>query len=182
MAKPAVTGRGRRRNARGEGGRLAAEIVAGAEAIIERTSTDESVTLRSVAREVGIAAPSIYAHFADRDAVLWAVVHKGFDDVRRRVEESAEAVTDPVDRLLAGCRAYVGYGLEHPSLYRALFARQFPGAEPAEATIGSPVGPLDDRFPELGGEAFALLTDGIDRCVAAGRSGSTNSFADATAV
>jgi len=174
MENTAATARARRRNARGQGARLAAEIVAGAEAIIERTGSDEAVTLRSVAREVGIAAPSIYAHFADRDAILWAMVHKGFEDLRRRLEATAD-LPDPVDRLLAGGRAYVDYGLEHPALYRALFARQFP-------STGQASGLLDDRFPEVGGEAFALLVDGIDRCRAAGRSASTDPYTDATAV
>lgn len=182
MVKPAVTVRGRRRNARGEGARLAGEIVAGAQAIIERTGSDEAVTLRSVAREIGIAAPSIYAHFADRDAIVWAVVHQGFDELRRRLEAATASVSDPVERLLAGGRTYVGYGLEHPALYRVLFARQFPSPGRPGGTVGVPSGLLDDRFPEMGGEAFALLVDSIDRCVAAGRSKSTDTFADATAV
>ena len=182
MVKPAVTARGRRRNARGQGARLAAEIVAGAQAIIERTGTDEAVTLRAVAREVGIAAPSIYAHFADRDAVVWAVVRKGFEDLGRRLEASAAGVTDPVERLLAGGRAYVGYGREHPALYRVLFARQLPIPSAAGPTMGTPTAVLDDRFPEIGAEAFTLLVDAIERCAVAGRSSSTDPFGDATAL
>ena len=56
------------------GSRLTGEIVSSALALIERTGSDEAVTLRAVAREVGIAAPSIYAHFADRDAIVMAAV------------------------------------------------------------------------------------------------------------
>jgi AcrR family transcriptional regulator len=64
----------RRRNARGQGARLTEDIVTGALALIERTGSAEAVTLRAVAREVGIAAPSIYPHFADREAIVTAVV------------------------------------------------------------------------------------------------------------
>jgi AcrR family transcriptional regulator len=174
----------RRRNARGEGARLADDIVAGAQAIIERTGNDEGVTLRSVAREVGIAAPSIYAHFADREAILWGVVRKVFEELRVQVEAATVGWDDPVDRLVAGCEAYVAFGLDHPSLYRALYARQFPSGA-AGAVPDRSVGPtilLDDRFPPVGGEAFALLVDAIERCMAAGRSTSVDPFDDATAV
>ncbi|RYF62338.1 MAG: TetR/AcrR family transcriptional regulator, partial [Cytophagaceae bacterium] len=49
----------RARNPRGSGARLRGEIVAAAATLIARTGSDQAVTLRSVAREVGISAPSI---------------------------------------------------------------------------------------------------------------------------
>ena len=162
----------RQRNPRGEGSKLADEIVAGAQAIVQRTGTDDAVTLRSVAREVGIAAPSIYPHFADRDAILWALVQRIFDDLRVRLEAVLADHHDPVDRLVVGCQTYVSYGLDNPALYRVLFARPFPDGAAAPDENGLPVG----------GEAFGLLVDAIDRCVAAGRSTSADTFADATAV
>ncbi len=70
-----------RRNARGQGARLTEDIVSGALALIEREGTDEAVTLRAVAREIGIAAPSIYAHFPDRAAIMMAVVARVFDEL-----------------------------------------------------------------------------------------------------
>lgn len=176
----------RHRNARGQGAHLAEEILAGALAIIDRTGSDGAVTLRSVAREVGIAAPSIYAHFADRDAVLWAAVGAVFDQVGSVVEQAVADHEDPVERLVTGCQAYVAYGMEHPARYRVLFARAFPptvtGGPRPEPTIGSPSLLLDDRFPAAGGEVFALLVDGIERCVIAGGSTSDDPFTDATAV
>lgn len=189
---PAAPVRARRRNARGQGARLAAEIVAGAMAIIERTGSDDDVTLRSVAREVGISAPSIYAHFPDREAILWAVAQRVFEGITESIRRATGAPgdTDEVERLVAGCEAYVAYGLEHPEWYRALFARRFPseliGAPPSApgqgALLGTPTPLLDDRFPSIGGEAFGLLVDAIERCVAVGASRSTDVFFDATAV
>src|ERR1700684_1098518 len=78
------------RNARGQGTRLADDIVRGALALVERTGSDEAVTLRAVAREVGIAAPSIYAHFADRDAIVMAVVMRIFDELTEAIEQGME--------------------------------------------------------------------------------------------
>jgi len=183
--RPAAAVGARRRNARGQGSRLADDIVAGARAIIERTGSTDAVTLRSVAREVGIAAPSIYAHFADRDAILWALVAQVFEDLRDRLRAATEPIDDPVERLLAGCNAYVTFGLEEPALYRLLFAKEFPplkDMEPVTNVVEGPSGPMTGTFPSVGGEAFALMVDAIDRCVAAGESGSTNSFDAAAAV
>ena len=50
----------RRRNRRGEGDRLRDEIITAASQIIGETGDDSALTLRGVARRLGIAAPSIY--------------------------------------------------------------------------------------------------------------------------
>src|SRR5713226_5348455 len=76
----------RKRNARGQGARLTQDIVSGALALIEREGSDEAVTLRAVAREIGIAAPSIYAHFPDRDAIVMAAVVRIFDELTAAIE------------------------------------------------------------------------------------------------
>ena len=55
----------RARNRRGEGARLRDDIVAAAVALLDETGDQAAVSLRAVARRVGIAAPSIYRHFAD---------------------------------------------------------------------------------------------------------------------
>ncbi|MHB8219049.1 MAG: TetR/AcrR family transcriptional regulator [Acidimicrobiales bacterium] len=181
-----LTARAHRRNARGQGGRLAAEIVAGALAIVDRTGSDEGVTLRSVAREVGIAAPSIYPHFVNRDAIVLAVDRYVFDDIGHAVEAAVSGLQDPVERLLAGCETYVAYGMENAARYRVLFARELPGGitgPPRDGTtVGAPTVLLDDRFPPAGGEVFALLVEGIERCAAAGRSAGDDPFGTALAV
>ena len=131
----------RRRNPRGEGGRLSSEIIDGAIAIVTRTGSSEAVTLRSVAREVGIAAPSIYAHFPDRDAILAAVVLRVFDDLKDRIEEAMAPLADPVERLVAGCQAYVSFGLENPGRYQTLFRAAAPRDRlraPARVSVRGP--------------------------------------------
>ena len=173
--------RRRQRNARGQGARLTEDIVCGALALIERTGSDEAVTLRAVAREVGIAAPSIYPHFADRDAIVMAVVARIFDELSAAIKAgSAVAGPDPVDQLVAGCAAYVDYGLSHPARYGVLFSERRASAE----YYCQPVALDPDGRPvlEWGAEAFSLLLRAIGDCVTAGASASTDVLADATAV
>ncbi|HEY7147337.1 MAG TPA: TetR/AcrR family transcriptional regulator [Streptosporangiaceae bacterium] len=176
----------RQRNARGQGARLTEEIVSGAVALIEAAGTDEAVTLRAVAREIGIAAPSIYAHFADRDAIITAVVQRIFEELTEAVEAGmASADQDPVSRLLAGCDAYVSFGLDHPARYGALFSeRRMAAREHCEPPGTGPArtGPDGKPVLEVGAETFALLVRAIEDCAEAGVSASTDPFSDATAV
>jgi AcrR family transcriptional regulator len=171
----------RQRNARGQGARLSEDIVSAALELICRTGTKESVTLRAVAREIGIAAPSIYPHFADRDAILMAVVARLFNELTDAIKAGEAGGRDPVGRLVAGCEAYVRYGMENPARYGALFPGQRP---PDMADEHGPVEIGSDRRPvlELGAEAFGLVVDGISACIDAGASSSTDAVADGTAV
>ena len=169
------------RNARGQGTKLADDIVGGALAIIERTGSEDAVTLRAVAREVGIAAPSIYAHFADREAIIMAAVVGIFDELANAVEQAEAAVSDnPVDRLLAGCQAYLNYGLDHPARYGLLFSPR--GLAPEDYCKPVPIGPDGRPVLEFGAEAFGQLVQAIQECVEAGASASAGVLADATAV
>jgi AcrR family transcriptional regulator len=181
VAQPSAEVRRRHRNPRGQGARLTEDIVSGALALIERTGSDEAVTLRAVAREVGIAAPSIYAHFPDRDAVLMAVVARIFDELTKAIEQGRKSAgQDPAGRLVAGCEAYVAFGLEHPARYGVLFSRQRPVAPGYCKPV--PIGPDGRPVLEFGAESFALLVQAIEDCVAADVSASTDVVADATAV
>jgi AcrR family transcriptional regulator len=139
------------------------------------------VTLRAVAREVGIAAPSIYPHFADRDAIILAVVGRLFDELAEAIRAGvAGAADNPVDRLVAGCEEYVRYGLENPARYGVLFSGRWKAA--VEYCRPVVIAPGLSPVLELGAEAFALLAGAIEECAKAGASASTDVLSDGTAV
>ncbi|MFD7772028.1 TetR/AcrR family transcriptional regulator [Streptomyces sp. NPDC059787] len=171
---PTAPGQGQRtstrpRNRRGEGTRLREEIVQAATALIVRTGSDQAVTLRSVAREIGIAAPSIYAHFPNRDAIVQAVVEEAIAHLHQTVTAAVTAHEDPVQGLLAGCAAYVEFGTSEPARYRVLFETPPSKSDP-------------DGADHSGLDAFQTLVDNLHACVHAGRSASTDPFADAVAL
>lgn len=142
-------------------GSLRADLLAAASTLLERAGSPEGVTLRAVAREAGVTAPAVYGHFPGLQALLDAVLDDGFAELRALIAEAVARRPDPVDRLHAGCRAYVAAGLAAPGRYRAMFGRR--------------------RVP--GGEvAFDVLVDAIAACVAAGRSASRDPRADAALV
>jgi AcrR family transcriptional regulator len=118
-------GKARPRNARGEGDRLRDEIIDASVKVLAVLAPDEPFSLRAVAREAKIAAPSIYIHFADMNALLLAVVEKLLkEQVAIRVdaeEKAAQAGGGAWERLLAWSTAAVAYGLKHPGHYKVLY-------------------------------------------------------------
>lgn len=79
------------------------------------------LSVRALARTIGVSAGALYHHFADRAALLDAVAHHGFVELGRVQDEVEHAAADGdhLDRLI---RAYLGFAAEHPHLYRVMFA------------------------------------------------------------
>ncbi|WP_375485667.1 TetR/AcrR family transcriptional regulator [uncultured Jatrophihabitans sp.] len=161
-------------NKRGEGGKLRADILAAAGRILETTGTEDAVTLRAVARTAGITAPAIYAHFEDRLDLLRTVVVVTFAELAAELTAAAARHDDPVDRLFAVCRAYLGFATNRPQHYRVLFERHRAtghdgdGNRTANTDARSTVGA--DAF---GADAFGALLDATQACIDAGASTAT---------
>ena len=110
-----------------------------------------------------------------------AVVARIFDELTQAIEQGTESAGhDPAGRLVAGCEAYVAFGVEHPARYGVLFSTQRPAAPDYPEPV--PTGPDGRPAPEFGAQSFALLVQAIQDCVTAGVSASTDVVADATAV
>jgi AcrR family transcriptional regulator len=165
----------RKRNPRGQGARLRDEIIQGAAAILERTGNEESITLRAVAREVGIAPPSMSRCFADRAEVIDAVVAQELGALSDAIVAAKDAEADPVEQLFAIVRAYYAHGHSHPNRYRVIFERRF-------LPLWEDEGRAMDQTAPLIAETFGLVVTTIERCVESGRSSSADPFADATAL
>ena len=124
---------------RGSGEQLRAEIISAASELIGETGDAQLVSLRSVARRVGIATTSIYLHFSDIDALVLAVKLAHFDELLAVVRSAVEtAPLDPVSRAKAVGHAYVRFGLENPGSYRVMFSASSRGqlVGPSGAMVG----------------------------------------------
>jgi AcrR family transcriptional regulator len=162
----------RERNRRGEGAKLGDEILAAAVGLLDETGSEESITLRAVARRVGISAPSIYAHFPDAEAIVREIVRNTFADLTVALVAARDAESEPLRRLRAGCQAYLDFAAAEPNRYRILFHCPMLDA-------GTEVVSVADL---VGSNAFGTLVDGIADCIAAGLSPSTDPFFDAVAL
>ncbi|WP_235653803.1 TetR/AcrR family transcriptional regulator [Mycolicibacter icosiumassiliensis] len=134
----------RRRNLRGHGALLRDEILAAAVRLIDGADSEAEVSLRGIAREAGIAAPSVYAHFDDLERVLEAVAESSWVQVSDEIAEQVQQATDPRERLLIGCRVYVSFAQRHPLRY-ALMTQ-------------------DGHAPPAARRALAVVTRGLLAC------------------
>ena len=110
----------RRPNPRGRGELLREEIVTAAVAMLDELADDEALSLRAVAREVGIAATSVYLHFPDRDALVLACMKRCSDELVAAGDEAAGAQESAAGRLRARILAQIAWALAHPGLYKVL--------------------------------------------------------------
>jgi AcrR family transcriptional regulator len=124
--------------------RRAAQVVACSRRVLEDEGPD-ALTMRRVADELGIRAPSIYKHFRGKADLTAALVEQGLDEMGTALHR-ALACSTGADRVGAVLEAYRRAALGNPNLYRL-------------ATVG----PLArDRLPpgleEWAGSPFVLAT------------------------
>jgi AcrR family transcriptional regulator len=157
----------RQRNRRGEGARLRTELLEAAARLLESSGDAHAVTLSAVAREAGIATPSIYRHFADRDQIIAAVVADRFGRLDNALSDAMATAPDPAAALQACCDAYCRFGLDHPGHYQVLFSARLPSraASPADRAPEHPA----DRAPEhTGARVFGRLVAAVQACIDSG--------------
>jgi len=81
---------------------------------------EAGVTMRGLAEELGCSPMTPYKYFADRDEIF-TMVRLAAMDAFVAAQQPCDAIPDPVDRLRARGRAYVGFAIEHPDQYRVMF-------------------------------------------------------------
>jgi AcrR family transcriptional regulator len=119
------------RNAWGQGDRLRSEILTAAADLLGALGTVDGLTLRAVARHVGIAPASIYAHFPDKSGLVDALVVHEYGRIFELMwrAEQDDRYHDAPARLRAQLQALCRYSMGSPGLYRLLF-----GAHPRLAS------------------------------------------------
>jgi AcrR family transcriptional regulator len=111
----------RSRNRRGQGELLRRDIIDAALRMLNELGDDEALSLRAVAREVGIAATSVYIHFADRDELVFAALEQCTADLLRDLDlAEASGGDDPVARLRARLLFLSSWTSEYAGLYKVL--------------------------------------------------------------
>ena len=151
--------RRRPRSAPGHGDRLGPELVEAAREILAREGSTDAVTLRGVARHLGVTAPSIYLHFDSREDLVAAAVAAQFDRLRRATEEAARGADTPLARLRAGMLGYCRFGEEEPGGYAVLFSLPL-----APAVLHGSSDPAARALDSAAGRAFDGLVASVAAC------------------
>ena len=149
----------RRRNPRGQGGRLRDELIVSALDLLAETADPDSVSIRAIARRTGVSATAAYRHFGDRDELVYAAVGRAFEEFLTNLMLEVEKSDDPFERIRLAGQAYRTFAETQPGRYRVLFSNPMPCPEHLLET--------DDDF-EPGKVAFGFLVGLISDCFDAG--------------
>lgn len=101
-------------------GHLKQALVDAAEALLVEQGLDK-LSLRAVARRIGVSQAAPYAHFEDRRALLAAVATRGFECLTDCLHEAGRSGAADAPLTLRLARAYVAFALEHPMRFRLMF-------------------------------------------------------------
>jgi AcrR family transcriptional regulator len=119
-----------------------------------------ALSLRAIARELGITAPAIYNYFPDRDALVTALIidaYTSFGDAQYAARDSVPE-KDLVGRVRATGRAYRQWAITYPQRYQLIFGTPIPGY----------VAPFEKTFPAAA-RALGALVSVMEALRAAGR-------------
>ncbi len=101
------------------------------------TSGAAALSLRAVARELGMASSAVYRYFPSRDDLLTALIVDAYDALGAAAEAAgAAAGPDIRARWLAVCRSAREWALAHPHEYALVYGSPVPGYAAPESTIG----------------------------------------------
>lgn len=95
------------------------------DALIRETATllaahaPSEISIRDLARRLGVSSGAPFHHFEDRPALFAAVAEDGWREVHRRLD--AVPPGEPTATLRAMTWAYLRFALEHPGPYRGMF-------------------------------------------------------------
>ncbi|WP_418955647.1 TetR/AcrR family transcriptional regulator [Streptomyces tritici] len=97
------------------------------------------LSLRAVAREVGMVSSALYRYFPSRDDLLTALIVDAYDAVGEAAETALAAAPPEADHLArwtAVCRAVRAWALAHPHEYALIYGSPVPGYRAPQDTVG----------------------------------------------
>ena len=107
----------------------AQEILTTARALLV-ASGPAAVTLRAIAREMGMTAPGLYRYVASHEDLLGQLIAELYDELTAELERARDAAGPDVSaRLLAASRAFRRWGLDHRAELGLLFGSPLPGID-----------------------------------------------------
>ncbi len=115
-------------------GDLHQQILCAASELLEENNI-ASLSLRAVAKKVGVSHTAPYRHFKDKESLLAGIAGLGYDELAAQLKQAVEAhPDDPVAQLQEAGHRYVQLALSCPQCTQLMF---------------SGILPCDDTYPEL---------------------------------
>lgn len=107
---------------RGSGRDLRAELLRTSRRLLDESGPG-ALSMREVARRTGCTHQAPYHYFANREAILAALVREGFDELTDRLASACDGLggEDMHALLVASGNAYVEFALRSPGVFRVMF-------------------------------------------------------------
>ena len=117
----------------------------------------EALSLRRLARQLGVTAPALYGYVHSKQDLLGAIADLEIQRLAARFADVDDA--DPIDRIRAHSKAYINYARENPELFQVMLLA--PPALPDSGLPAESVAPSTTM-------AFTTATGAIEDAIAAG--------------
>jgi AcrR family transcriptional regulator len=120
-----------------------------------------AISLRAIARDMGMTAPAIYRYFPSLDALVLAIVTDLFEELRHSVELIAThfADEDPLTRVGHMARQFRRWALTHPAEFALMFGSPVPGI----TAFAEQCDPVNDAGARFGETFFTVLGEFYER-------------------
>jgi AcrR family transcriptional regulator len=152
----------RTRNPRGQGDRLRIALMDAARDLLQEVGDQDKLSVRAVTARAGVAPNALYLHFADREALLSAVMIASYKELRTFLQSAVAGEAEPLDQLRGfGC-AYLEFAAQRPGIYRVMFMTKIREGVPVP-TPGAPSG--EDEAVDTFNDLLEIVT----RCLPKGR-------------
>lgn len=131
-----------------------------------------ALSLRAVARSLGMTVQALYHYFPSRDDLITALITKGYDDLADAVQAAADAAPDDPElpRLVVATEGYRAWGIAHPERFQLLYGAPL---RHYRAPVDGPTTRANERMSLIfqremfGGFTRAQLTAADDRGLSA---------------
>ena len=97
-----------------------------------------ALSLRAIAREMGMASSALFRYFHNRDALLTALIIDSYSSLAEAAEAAEARVHQQSieDRWMAICRGVRNWAVTHPHEYALIFGSPIPGYAAPPGTVG----------------------------------------------
>jgi AcrR family transcriptional regulator len=114
------------------------------------------LSLRAIAREMGMTAPALYRYFPSREDLIGALIAELYDELTATLSAAATAAGgDPRAGITAASWTFRSWALAHPREFGLLFGSPIPGID--AHSDDSPAGLAAERFGQLFGDLVARI-------------------------
>jgi AcrR family transcriptional regulator len=102
------------------------------------SSGGAALSLRAIAREMGMASSALFRYFRSRDALLTALIIDSYSSLAEAAETAEVRVHQQSieDRWMAICRGVRNWAVAHPHEYALIFGSPIPGYAAPPGTVG----------------------------------------------